>query len=116
LRDYTTLVRNISDFCSEKSIQFYVMGPPIRYNTPGEKLLSAGLERFIKNSGIFPAEKFIVGSEIKMNGENVFSEDGIYATERYHEQIANRIFQKIRKLIKTLPEKKEVTTKSVYVS
>ncbi len=115
LRDYNNLVRDISGFCTENNIQFYVMGPPIRYNTHGEKLLSAGLERFIKNSGIVSAEKFIVGSEIKMNGENVFSEDGIYATERYHEQISNRIFQKIRKLIKTLPEK-NVVTQSEYVS
>ena len=40
-------------------------------------------------------DNFISGSDLFKNGERLFNTNGIYANEKYHELIAEKMFKKI---------------------
>jgi len=40
-------------------------------------------------------DNFVSGSDLIKNGEYLFKKNGIYANEKYHEMIAERILEKI---------------------
>ena len=101
LRKYLELINEIILFCKDNSIKLYILGSPIRTNTLTEKYLSLKLNKFMRKSLNIAEENFINGSDLTDNGELLFR-NGIYATEKYHKLIANRIFERILPTIETI--------------
>ena len=95
LRAYSKLITEVIEFGDSKRIELIILGPPIRTNTIVERFLSRKLDRFIRKFLIDTPVKFISGSDQFRNGENLFQKNGIYANEKYHELIAERLFEMI---------------------
>ena len=95
LRKYSDLVNEVIEFSRRNNIKLVILGPPIRTNTIIEKLLSNKLDKYIRKSRNLIDVNFVSGSDLIKNGGNLFKKNGIYANEKYHELIAERILEKI---------------------
>jgi hypothetical protein len=89
------LVNEVIDFCQNNKIKLIILGPPMRNNTLLEGILSKRLGRFMKKKLLIPKENFVDGSDQTADGELLFKNNGIFATEKYHALIASRILEKL---------------------
>ncbi len=94
-RNYLKLVNEVIDFCQNNKIKLIILGPPMRNNTLLEGILSKRLGRFMKKKLLIPKENFVDGSDQTADGELLFKNNGIFATEKYHALIASRILEKL---------------------
>jgi len=95
---YLDLVNEVIEYSRMNNIKLFILGPPIRANTRIERLLSKRLDKFIRKAPTIVQDNFISGSEPIKNGEYLFK-NGIYANEKYHELIAERMLEKIQPTI-----------------
>lgn len=94
LRRYLKLVNEVIEFTKRKNIKLIIVGPPLRTNTLAEEYLSRRLDSFMRKSLAVSPNEYISGSDLFTDGEPLFR-NGIYANERYHKLIGERIFKKI---------------------
>lgn len=95
LKKYLELVNEVIEFSKGNNIKLLIVGPPIRTNTMIESLLSKKLDKFMRKSLTVTQDNFVSGSDLIKNGERLFKENGIYANEKYHELIAEKMLEKI---------------------
>ncbi|OQC37682.1 MAG: hypothetical protein BWX63_00901 [Bacteroidetes bacterium ADurb.Bin041] len=92
LKSYYQTVKGIIDFCNEKSIKYIILGPNRRNNSYLEPSLCKSLGLYIPSK--IDKQTYVVGYEKdktrKMNQEN-----GIHATQDYHDLIAKKLYKTI---------------------
>jgi len=99
MNKYLNLINEIINFCKQENILLVIMGTAIRTNTKMEHFLSKKLDTFIKKSLVISKDNFISGSDTIKDGRNLFHDDGIHATEYYHELIADKLSENIERKI-----------------
>ncbi|MCX6232059.1 MAG: aldolase/citrate lyase family protein [Bacteroidetes bacterium] len=98
MKIYLQLVTDLIVFCKSKNFPVIIISPALRTSSISEKYLSKRFDKFIhKNKSIFNGN-YIIGSDLKKDGKNLFFNNGIHANEYYHELIANRVFDKLNHL------------------
>lgn len=104
LNKYFELTINIVEFCNENNIIPIVLGIGSRNNSSYEPFLCKRLDVFMKNRLEYKNICYIDTIDIKSNGKNeYFRNNGIHASEKYHEVIAEKIFTVLEERInKTL--------------
>lgn len=96
LKKYLCLAEEVIGFCDNHTIKLIILGPAMRSSTIMEKIFSKKLERFISGSLRGLDIKYVFGQEKhRVNGKKYFKDNGIHATELYHDLIAGRLFQEI---------------------
>jgi hypothetical protein len=96
LKRYLHLVNSVIDFCAENRIRLFILGPAIRSNTYIEHLISVNLENYFSRSLTGMKDNYIFGLDKHViNSVRYFNRNGTHATERYHELIASRLYEKI---------------------
>ena len=95
MNKYLKLADKLMSYCNKKHIPFLIMGPAIRTNTSVEKIISIRLERFMQKNLVVSKDKFIIGSDLVKDGNELFQSNGIYANKYYHALIADRIINKL---------------------
>ena len=102
LNKYLKLIDELLLFCNANNIPIMIMGPAIRTNTSMEKIISKGLEKFMKKNIVVSEDKFINGSDLIKDGNKLFQNNGIHANKYYHKLIADRIENKLSKTIEKI--------------
>lgn len=98
LRKYLALVNEVIQMGKRNKTRVFILGPPVRTNTFAERILSQKLGSFMQKNLDIPEDDFIPGSALYEDGEVLFK-NGIYAKEKYHELIAERLFTKLLPVI-----------------
>ncbi|MEO6130397.1 MAG: hypothetical protein ABIQ02_01020, partial [Saprospiraceae bacterium] len=98
-QEYLQLLHEVIGFCKIKNIQLLVLGPAIRTNTFIEKWLSRKLDKFFRKSLPILPDQYVSGADLHKNGEPLFEKNGIYVNEKYHQVIAERLGNKVMKII-----------------
>lgn len=109
LRKYLDLVNEVIELSKSNTIKLVIIGTPIRTNTIMERRLSKKLDRFMKKSLDLTQDTFISGSDLMKNEDNLFEKNGIYATEKYHALMAERLLEKITPIIDKIAAPKRQT-------
>jgi citrate lyase beta subunit len=100
LSRYFSLANEIISYCDKNKIKIIILGPGLRSNTFVEKILSKKLNSYISEKIKITNTEYVDGLvPHSHNGLRYFNENGIHATENYHELIANRLFLKFEKFI-----------------
>ncbi len=92
---YLELINEVIELSSRNNIKLFILGTPIKTNTIVERLLCKRLDRFMRKSLSISQDNYVSGSDLINNGESLFKGNGIYANEKYHELISERILEKI---------------------
>jgi len=92
LKSYYQTVQGIIDYCNENNIKYIILGPNRRNNNHLEPSLCKDLDLYISSK--VDKQNYIIGYENdkirKMNQEN-----GIHATQDYHDLIAEKLYKTI---------------------
>ena len=100
-KKYFELTANILEYCKNSNIKPIILGIGCRNNTSYAPTLCYNLDNNLKIRLKGQNISFIEG--FNKNSENIsqfFQEDGIHASEKYHELISEKLFLEIRKEIK----------------
>ncbi len=99
-RKYYELTIDIADYCKQTKIKLFVLGIGYRNNTPYAKNLCARLNNHLQgklaNRDISYLENL---SHFPGDVNQCFQNDGIHASEKYHELIAEILFRKLKDVI-----------------
>jgi hypothetical protein len=95
LKRYLALIHDVNLLCNARDISLLVLGPPVRIRTPVEKYLSGRLHQFLSRSLDGLDGNYIIGSGPTDDDRPLFQENGIFANEKYHELIAERIEKRL---------------------
>jgi len=95
---YESLVKDVIRYCKLNGIELVILGPPARSKSGIEHNLSTRLEQRIKRLVSYSGAHLICSTEEGALDDRWFDEDGIYATEQFHEWMAYRISQVVRRL------------------
>ncbi len=104
LNKYFDLTNNIVDYCNTKSIIPIILGVGYRNNSSLEPFLCKQLNEFFKyklrKTNVVYVDVSNTGSE---NINQYFRSNGIYATEKYHEFIAEKLFDVLKEIFGNEP-------------
>jgi citrate lyase beta subunit len=100
IRQYLKLADQVCGYCAENNIKLILLGPALRSQTKFEKTFSSSLisatERyFLKKNVVFISG---IDNTLKDQAE-YFNPNGIHANEKYHAFIAQRISDKLSRMI-----------------
>jgi len=99
---YYKLILDVVNYCQDQNIKLVMLGPALRTNTSYEPILCRRLNDTLKNKLKNKAITFVDGlDECSGNHEQLFQDNGIHATEHYHQLIAERLYNKLNKEIET---------------
>jgi citrate lyase beta subunit len=115
LNKYLELINEVIEFSKKNNIKLFILGTPIRINTIIERLLCKRLDRFMRKSLTVSQDNYVSGSDLVNNGERLFEKNGIYANEKYHELISERILEKILPTINQINAPTVPTQKTVKI-
>jgi len=91
LTKYLGLVKEVINYCCDNKIKLILLGPNLRSNTKYEPGLCKDLDKFIRKS--IKDTDYINGLEtLSPSGKPLFNENGIHVNEKYHQLIAERLF------------------------
>jgi hypothetical protein len=103
LKMYLQLIQNIIRYCDERKIRIYILGPAERRNSYLEPLLCRTLHSYLKKENFTYRKTLIDGFVDQRNSDKpYFHKNGIHATERYHQIIAKRFYEKMNKEIEKI--------------
>ncbi len=98
LRKYLELVKNVVTYCEKEKIKIIILGSARRSQTSFETFLSGILEKYMSKKLSNQKINYVYGfDEHTKNGKKYFNNNGIHATELYHELIAERLYEVIKK-------------------
>ncbi len=102
---YYELTLDIAAYCKRTDIKLLVLGIGFRNNTPYAKKLCGLLNDYLQNMfairGIAYLENLSIHSR---NTRQYFQNDGIHASEKYHDLIAEVLFNRLTNLLAEKPE------------
>ncbi len=100
LKKYYELTLNIENYCKQKNIKLLVLGVGYRNNTPYAKILCNKLNNYLQRKFTNKDISYIENmSHISRNIDQYFQDNGIHASDKYHELIAEILFNELRDLI-----------------
>ncbi len=100
LRNYFELAANIVKYCKNSNIHPIILGIASRNNTSYAPLLCKELNSYFKKRFEDQNISYIEGlNQHSENNDVYFHSDGIYATEQYHELIAEKLFTELKEEI-----------------
>jgi len=97
---YYELTFEISKYCKQANIKIIVLGIGYRNNTPYAKILCNRLNNYLQNNFANQDVLYIENlSLVSRNTDQYFQNDGIHASDKYHELIAEVLFNNLINLI-----------------
>ena len=93
---YEKLIKEVIHFCHQHNIKLILLGPPVPFRSGMGAKLSRKLVRQVKNLVSSSNAQFVDGAIGRKNDADWFDGNGIYASEKYHEVMADRLYRSLR--------------------
>jgi len=100
IKKYYELTLDISNYCKRKNIKLLILGVGYRNNTPYAKYLCKRLNNYLRIKYWDQNITYIENLSLLSQSTNQFFEnDDIHASDKYHELIAELLFNELKDLI-----------------
>ncbi|HZV43697.1 MAG TPA: hypothetical protein VFF90_04440, partial [Saprospiraceae bacterium] len=93
---YEKLIKEVIHFCHQHNVKLILLGPPVTFRSGMGAKLSRKLVRQVKNLVFASNVQFVDGAIGRKNDADWFDGNGIYASEKYHEVMADRLYRSLR--------------------
>ncbi len=99
-KKYYVLTLDIVKYCKQTNIKLLVLGIGYRNNTPYAKILCNQLNNYLQSKFANQDISYIENmSHLSRNIDQYFQNNGIHASDKYHELIAEALFNELKDLI-----------------
>jgi citrate lyase beta subunit len=95
LQRYFETTKRVIEFCEANKIKYFILGPNLRSNNYIEPTMCRALDLFF--SGRIEKQRYITGFE-EDGVKGMIQENGIHATQEYHDLIAESLFKAIENI------------------
>ncbi len=97
--EYYELTLDIARYCKQKDIKLLVLGIGYRNNTPYAKILCEEFNNYLQSKLAGMDISYLENlSFLFKNTDQYFQNDGVHASDKYHELIADILFNRLRDL------------------